>query len=94
MAFVEDALARLEAEYHRPGEWQQRMLAAHLTVLLTYLSRLYTEQFAAAEPSADKQLLHRYRTQIEDYFRERHEVGAYADLLHISAGYLSAVVKA
>lgn len=94
VAFVEDTLARLEAEYHRPGEWQQPMLTAHLTVLLTYLSRLYTEQFPGHEPSADQLLLRKYRTRIEAHFRERHEVGAYAALLHISAGHLSEVVKA
>ncbi|MBJ6108659.1 helix-turn-helix domain-containing protein [Hymenobacter sp. BT523] len=94
VAFVEDTLARLEAEYQRPGEWQQPMLTAHLTVLLTYLSRLYTEQFPGDEPSADQLLLRKYRARIEENFRERHEVGAYAALLHISAGHLSEVVKA
>lgn len=94
VAFVGDLLAKLEAEYHRPGEWQQRMLTAHLTVLLTYLSRLYTEQFRGGEPSADKLLLQNFRAKIEENFRELHEVGAYASLLHISAGHLSEVVKA
>jgi AraC family transcriptional activator of pobA len=94
VAFVEDTLAKLEAEYHRPGEWQQPMLSACLTVLLTYLSRLYTEQFPGNEPSADQLLVRKFRARIEEYFRERHEVGAYAALLHISAGHLSEVVKA
>ncbi|MBF9219641.1 helix-turn-helix domain-containing protein [Hymenobacter ruricola] len=94
VAFVEDLLAKLEAEYHRPGEWQQAMLSAHLTVLLTYLSRLYTEQFPGGEPSADQLLVQKFRARIEESFRERHEVGAYAALLHISAGHLSEVVKA
>ncbi|RZL15449.1 MAG: AraC family transcriptional regulator, partial [Pedobacter sp.] len=42
---VEDLLAKINVEYLNPGEWQQRMLTAYLTVLLTYLSRLYVEQF-------------------------------------------------
>jgi len=37
-------LARINVGYLRPNEWQQRMLTVYLTVL-TYLSRLYTEQF-------------------------------------------------
>ncbi|UOQ73055.1 helix-turn-helix domain-containing protein [Hymenobacter cellulosilyticus] len=94
VAFVEDTLARLEAEYHRPGQWQQPMLTAYLTVLLTYLSRLYTEQFPSTEPSADQLLVQKFRARIEEGFRERHEVGAYAALLHISAGHLSELVKA
>lgn len=94
VAFVEDTLGKLQAEYTSPGEWQQPMLTAHLAVLLTYLSRLYTRQFPGDEPSADKLLVQNYRARIEEYFRERHEVGAYAALLHISAGHLSEVVKA
>ena len=93
-AFVEELLAKFEVEYHRPGEWQHRMLTAHLTLLLTYLSRLYTEQFPGDEPSGDQQLLRTYQAKVEECFRERHEVGAYAELLHISAGHLSEVVKA
>lgn len=93
-AFVEEQLTKLETEYGRPGEWQHRMLSAHLTVLLTYLSRLYTEQYASQEPSADHQLLQTYQAKIEACFRDLHEVGAYAELLHLSAGHLSEVVKA
>ena len=93
-ALVDDLLARLEAEYRRPGEWQHQLLSAYLTVLLTHLSRLYTEQYPSGEPSADQHLLRTYRAHIEAHFRERHEVGAYAELLHISAGHLSEVVKA
>jgi AraC family transcriptional activator of pobA len=93
-AFVKDSLAKLEAEYHRPGEWQHQMLSAHLTVLLTYLSRLYTEQFPCPEPTADQRLLKTYQARIEESFRDLHEVGAYAALLHMSAGHLSEVVKA
>jgi AraC-like DNA-binding protein len=93
-AVLDDLLTQLEAEYHRPGEWQHQLLSAYLTVLLTHLSRLYTEQYPGGEPSADQHLLRTYRAHIEEHFRERHEVGAYAELLHISAGHLSEVVKA
>ncbi len=91
--FVEDILAKINIEYQSPSEWQQRMLAAYLTVLLTYLSRLYTEQFTSNETSADKLLLKDFQARINECFRELHEVGDYASLLHISAGHLSEVVK-
>lgn len=58
--FVEDILEKITVEYQHPGEWQQRMLTAYMTVLLTYLSRLYTEQFSNQEPSAEKVLLNRF----------------------------------
>ena len=93
-ATVAELLARLETEYQRPGEWQARMLGAYLTVLLTFLSRLYTGQHPGPEPTADQRLLRAYQAEVEARFREVHEVGAYAERLHISAGHLSEVVKA
>lgn len=92
--FVEDMLSKINAEYRRPGEWQQRMLGAYLTVLLTYLSRLYNEQFKNTDPSADKLLLQKFQAKINERFRELHEVSEYATQLNISAGHLSEVVKA
>lgn len=94
IAFVEDMLAKIDGEYRRPSEWQQRMLTAYLTVLLTYLSRLYTEQFEGNPFSTDKLLLTSYRDKIDEHFRELHQVSEYASLLNVSAGYLSEVVKA
>lgn len=94
VAFAEEALAKMEAEYRRPGKWQQRMLAANLEVLLIYLSRLYTEQFPADGEVADTLLLKKYQARIAEHYRELHEVAAYAALLHISAKHLSEVVKA
>ncbi len=91
--FVEDILAKINGEYQRPSEWQQRMLAAYLSVLLTYLSRLYTEQFKDSEISIDKLLLKSFQAKINECYRELHEVGDYASLLNISAGHLSETVK-
>jgi len=67
--------------------------AAYLTVLLTYLSRLYKEQFKDNNISADKLLLKNFQAKINECFRELREVGDYASRLHISAGHLSEVVK-
>ena len=91
--FVEDMLARINVEYRSGSEWQQRMLTAYLTVLLTYLSRLYTQQFKDNNTSVDKLLLKNFQAKINDHFRELREVGDYASLLHISPGHLSEVVK-
>ena len=91
--FVEDVLAKINVEYQRPSEWQLRMLGAYLTLLLTYLSRLYTKQYQDNEISADKLLLKNFQTKINEYFRELHEVGDYASLFNISAGHFSEVVK-
>ncbi|HEX8608784.1 MAG TPA: AraC family transcriptional regulator, partial [Pedobacter sp.] len=52
--FVEDLLIKINTEYQTPNDWQQRMLTAYLTVLLTYLSRLYVDQYKVMDVSADK----------------------------------------
>ena len=92
--FIEEILEKMYAEYTRPGDWQQRMVTAYLTVLVTYLSRLYIEQFESDLFSMDKLLLKNYQATIDEHFRELHQVSEYASLLHVSAGYLSEVVKA
>lgn len=91
--FVEDILGKMGVESRKAGEWQQRMLTAYLTVLLTYLSRLYTAQFKGEDTSGEKLLLRRFQTKIDECFRQMHEVADYASMLHISAGHLSEVVK-
>jgi AraC family transcriptional regulator, transcriptional activator of pobA len=90
---IEDTLARINFEYENPSEWQQRMLGAYLTVLLTYLSRLYTEQFKDSDNSGDKLLLKEFQAKINECFRELHEVADYASLFHISASHFSEMVK-
>jgi AraC family transcriptional activator of pobA len=92
--FVEQVLANLEVEHHRPGPWQHQLLSAHLGVLLTYLSRLYAEQLPGPEPSAAQRVLTTYQAKLEECFREQHEVGAYAALLQLPVRQLSEAVKA
>jgi AraC family transcriptional activator of pobA len=93
LVFVEDLLAKINLEYENKNDWQQKMLAAYLTLLLTYLSRLYVEQYKALEGSSEKILLNTYQVKINESFRELKEVGDYASLLNISAGHLSEVIK-
>jgi AraC family transcriptional activator of pobA len=91
--FVEDMLLKINSEYQNPSEWQQRMLTAYLTVLLTYLSRLYTEQYKNSQPSADKLLLKSFQERININYRALREVSDYAGMLNISPGHLSEVIK-
>ena len=94
IAFTEDMLAKIQKEYSEPGEWQQRMITAYLTLLLTYLSRLYSEQFESITSSNEKSLLKKYQTAIEENFRAIHQVSEYAALLYVSPGHLREVIKA
>jgi AraC family transcriptional activator of pobA len=93
LVFVEDLLAKINLEYTTPTDLQQHMLAAYLNLLLTYLSRLYLDQFKAEEISNEKNLFKTYQAKINDSFRELKEVGDYASLMNVSAGHLSDVVK-
>lgn len=91
--FIEDLLNKLHTEYHTQHDWQNNMLFAYVKVLLIYLSRLYTEQFSNTAQSPDRELLRKYQLKLEESYKQRHEVADYAQMLHISAGHLSDVVK-
>jgi AraC family transcriptional activator of pobA len=93
LVYIEDLLTKINKEYESKNAWQQKMLAAYLTLLLTYLSRLYLEQFNSSDNSADKKLLKNYQAKINESFREWKEVGDYASQLNISPGHLSDIVK-
>lgn len=93
LALIEDLIAKINTHNEQPGEWQQRMLSAYMTVLLTYLSRLYTEQYQETNPSAEKLMVKKFQAELEQNFGNLHEVGDYASLLHISPGHLSELVK-
>ena len=69
------------------------MLMSYMRVLAIYLSRLYTAQFSSSEALPDRVLLKKYLAKIEENYNEQHEVACYADMLNISAGHLSDVVK-
>ena len=93
VSFIEDMLDKIDAEYKASNHWKNGMLMAYMQVLLIYLSRLYTEQFKSTDAYPDRQLLMRYLARINEDYKETHEVAAYADMLNISAGHLSEVVK-
>jgi len=93
LLFLEDTLEKIHKEFQTKNSWQSSMLMAHMHVLLIYVSRLYTEQFNNAALVPDRVLLKKYLSRIEASYTELHEVAAYADILNISAGHLSEVVK-
>lgn len=94
IAFMEDIISKMRAEYDSAGEWQHRMVTAYLNLMFTYLSRLYVEQFKDIPLSEDRQLLGKYQQAIEDHFATLHQVSEYAAMLNVSAGHLSEVIKA
>ena len=91
--FIEDVLKKMYTEYTSKNNWQHGMMMAYIQVLMIYLSRLYTEQYNNAQQTPDRLMLKRYLSKIEESYIQTHEVTAYADMLNISAGHLSEVVK-
>lgn len=91
--FVDDLTEKIFAEYHSKNDWQHNMLLAYMKVLLIYLSRLYTEQFTYQEQSPGRLLLKKYLAKIDEAYTNNHEVADYADMLNISPGHLSELVK-
>lgn len=93
LTFIEDIMDKILVEYHAKNNWQHNMLLAYMKILLIYLSRLYTEQFSKQEPGPDRLLLKKYLSKIDESYTSAHEVAAYAEMLNMSAGHLSEVVK-
>jgi AraC family transcriptional regulator, transcriptional activator of pobA len=91
--FIEDILDKIHVEYHAKNNWQYNMLLSYMKILLIYLSRLYTEQFNKKEQVPDRLVLKRYLSKIEESYTSAHEVAAYAEMLNMSAGHLSELVK-
>lgn len=93
IAFTESLLDQLAAEYQRPDHWQQPMLLSCLKMLLIYLSRIYMTQYSEASQLPEKMILKNFLARINESYRNVHDVTGYAEMLHLSAGHLSDVVK-
>jgi AraC family transcriptional activator of pobA len=93
LVFIEDLLEKMLVEYHTKNSWQNTMLLAYTKVLLIYLSRLYEQQFTKVVPQPNRVLLNTFLSKIEEWHIRLHDVAAYADMMNISAGYLSELVK-
>jgi AraC family transcriptional activator of pobA len=91
--FIVDIMAKMLTEYQQKQDWRNGMLLSYLRVLLIYLSRLYTEQFQNEELLTDRVLLKKFRALIDEHYSQLHDVAAYSDLLYLSAGHLSEVIK-
>lgn len=91
--FIEDILEKVHDENSRGDNWRESMLMGYMRILFIYLSRLYKEQFGNTNAVADRALLTKYLSKIEDSYTTLHDVTAYADMLNITAGHLSELVK-
>ena len=92
LAFLEPVLAHMAREYRDQQPWHLDMLRADLRAVLIHLSRLYQQQHgpaAATEPA----LLEKFIGLVETHHAALHQVAGYAELLHLSPGYLNERVR-
>ncbi len=92
VAFLEAALARMLTEYQQQRPLYLDMLRADLRTVLIYLSRLQQQQVGPAV-APDSTLLAQFSALVETHYATRHQVAAYAELLHRSPGYLNQRVR-
>lgn len=92
-AFIADIMGKMQAEYNLDQSWQNQMLLSYLRILLTYLSRLYTEQFLKQSQKEARKLVQRFKDHVNKRYMELHLVADYAALMHLSPGYLNEVIK-
>ncbi len=93
VSFIEDLFSKMLAEQQQGQTLRNSMLLAYLRVFLIYLSRLYSAQFTVNEKSDDRYLLHRFKELVSENFTQYHDVAAYADMLNLSAGHFSELIK-
>lgn len=92
LAFLDPVLAHMQQEYEGQGPWYQDMLRADLRAVLIHLSRLYQQQHDPAPPP-EPTVLEKFTALVETHHAARHQVAQYAQLLHLSPGYLNERVR-
>jgi len=91
--FIEDIFAKILEEYNQRYDLRNGMILSYLRVLLIYVSRLYTRQLINDTPNEGRLLLKKFVSLINEKYDQLHDVSAYADLLCISPGHLSKIIK-
>ncbi|WP_183566639.1 AraC family transcriptional regulator [Mucilaginibacter sp. SP1R1] len=91
--FVEEVMLKMVAEFNADSNWRNQMLGSWLRVLVIYLSRLYTNQFAKSRVNPNHFVLKSFQELISRHYHELHEVATYADKLNLTPGYLNDLVK-
>ena len=97
---VQDILTRIQAEYQANlDQFSQQIIINQLELLLSYAERFYQRQFLTRKKS-NHQLLERLERYLDDHFGDETttaeglpSVHDLAEYLHVSADYLSSMLK-
>lgn len=98
-AVIEAIISNIEGEYKSVVDlYSQKLIVSHIELLLTYADRFYNRQFITRK-QANPDLLISFENILSDYFKndEAHKglptVQYIADHLHLSAGYVSDMLR-
>jgi AraC family transcriptional regulator, transcriptional activator of pobA len=97
---VTGIMQNIDREYHAPGdEFSKPVIISQLESLLIYAERFYQRQFITRK-AANHEILDRLEHTLTDYFNSEAlekqgmpSVAYLAEQLHLSAGYLGAVLR-
>jgi AraC family transcriptional activator of pobA len=90
---IEWLLEKIQAEYQRFAELQDEVLFSYIRLLLVLLSRIYSRQYGKTTEITTRESYRHFQDYIELYFKQYHEVGHYANLLHFSTSHLTLLIK-
>jgi AraC family transcriptional activator of pobA len=86
-------LREMEHEFAALGGDSVHMLRAILYQLLVRLNREYGAAYGTATDTEAHPVLTRFRSLLEERFREQHSVREYARMLHVTPGHLSDLAR-
>ncbi|MBO3270516.1 helix-turn-helix domain-containing protein [Hymenobacter defluvii] len=90
--FVHQLLHRLLIEYQEHQLAYPDVLRAYLLALLSELNRAYAAS-SSGTPTAATQLTNRFKQLLATSLRELHQVGEYAERLHVTPNHLAKAVR-
>jgi AraC family transcriptional regulator, transcriptional activator of pobA len=90
--YFKSVLENIEEEIIAQDKKDNHILRALLYQSLCWLSRQYLKSNTESEPASGR-YVYEFRKLVNQYFKQYHSVGFYADKLHITAGHLNDMVK-
>jgi AraC-like DNA-binding protein len=93
MALLLNLFHQILAEYNQLQLLGDRIIKDYLDILLSQINRLLQARQPAPAHSNNARVVKELQTLINQHFLEQKSAAEYAALLHLSAGYLSEIVK-
>ncbi|MGD1846115.1 MAG: helix-turn-helix domain-containing protein [Salibacteraceae bacterium] len=92
---IKSLFTSIDREYDANSEFKADILRSYLNILLLKCNSLFETLGAnqVADDKASGKVVHRFRKLVEENFTQKHQVGEYAEMLSVSAGYLNDATK-